>query len=86
VIDSSAHPIWSKICSGTNSNKWMDSARVTIEVWDKISSTITNFVGGASITIAQLMANGDSHKEIKLALAGGAQSGSVFTRVTWTPA
>jgi len=51
-----------------------------------VSSTKNNFIGGASLTIPQLVANGDSHKEIALPLAGGAGSGKIYVRVTWTAA
>jgi len=84
VIESSAHPVWQKVCTGLNNNKYTDSSKVIFEVWDKISSNNNNFIGGASLTIQELIAKGESHKEIKMALIGG-QSASVFVRVTWTP-
>ncbi len=85
VINGTLHPVWSAVCTGSHSFQWVDQARVTFEVWDQISTTSNNFVGGASLTIPQMVANGDNHKEIALPLAGGPGSGKIYARVTWTP-
>ncbi len=84
TISGTLHPVWSAVCEGSHKFQWTDQSRVTFEVWDMISSTKNNFVGGASLTIPQLIANGDSHKEIPLPLAGGTVSGKIYVRVTWT--
>jgi hypothetical protein len=83
VIESSAHPVWQKVCTGLNNNKYTDSSKVFFEVWDKISSNNNNFIGGASLTIQELIVKEESHREIKMALIGG-QSASVFVRVFYS--
>jgi hypothetical protein len=83
VIESSAHPVWQKVCTGLNNNKYTDSSKVIFEVWDKISSNNNNFIGGASLTIQELIVKEESHREIKMALIGG-QSASVFVRVFYS--
>ncbi len=83
VIESSAHPVWQKVCTGLNNNKYTDSSKVIFEVWDKISSNNNNFIGGASLTIQELIAKEESHREIKMALTGG-QSATVFVRVFYS--
>jgi len=86
AINGTLHPVWTAVCTGSHTYKWIDGARVTFEVWDQISTTNNNFIGGASLTIQQLLTNGDSHKEIALPLAGGPGSGKIYVRVTWTAA
>lgn len=65
----------------------MPDSRVTFEVWDNHGTGAANkeFMGGASLTIAQLLSHGDSHKELHLALQGGHWAGQMNARVTWTP-
>lgn len=86
TMNSTIHPIWQQSCTSPKTNKWLNTTRITLEIWDQLSTTTTNFVGGAAVNITQLLTNGDNNKEIQLALAGGSQSGKIWTKITWTPA
>jgi Ca2+-dependent lipid-binding protein len=85
TMNNTVHPIWQQACTSPKTNKWLNTTRITVEVWDQLSASTTNFIGGAAVNITQLLANGDNNKEIQLALAGGSQSGKIWTKIIWTP-
>jgi len=86
TVSASIHPIWQQMCTSAVTNRWTNGTRVSVEVWDQLSTSMTNFIGGASLVISQLLTNGDNNKELPLALSGGSQSGKIWIQVQWTPA
>src|SRR5699024_7384652 len=85
IIQNSAYPIWNSICSGSGNLLFVEDARVTFEVFDNFATGSQVFLGGASLTIPQLLSHGDNHKRLHLALIGGHVAGQINARVTWTP-
>jgi len=86
TMNNTIHPIWQQSCTSPKTNKWLNTTRISFEIWDQLSTTTTNFIGGAAVNITQLLTNGDNNKEIQLALAGGAQSGKIWAKIVWTAA
>ena len=84
---STSHPYWNDVCAGSGKYLFVSDSRVSFEVWDSHGTGAANkiFLGGASLTIPQLLSHGDNHRELHLGLTGGSASGSVVGRVTWTP-
>ena len=85
IIQNSNYPIWNSICSGSGNLLFVEDARVTFEVFDNFATGSQVFLGGASLTIPQLLSHGDNHKRLHLALIGGHVAGQINARVTWTP-
>ena len=85
VATSTNHPNWHSVCAGSGKYMFVDQSRVSIEVWDHHGQGNNVFMGGASLTIPQMLNHGDNHREINLSLTGGHASGQVTTRITWTP-
>jgi len=86
TVSNTLHPIWQQGCTSSQANRWTNETRVSVEIWDQLSTTMTNFIGGASLVISQMLKNGDNNKELPLALSGGSQSGKIWIQVQWTPA
>ena len=87
VVPSTTLPTWHSVCAGSGKYLFVSDARVSFEVWDNHGEGAANkiFLGGASVTIPQLLSHGDNHKQLHLALTGGHTAGQVNAIVTWTP-
>ncbi|KAH9409539.1 hypothetical protein TYRP_010549, partial [Tyrophagus putrescentiae] len=85
TVPSSTFPVWKSICSGSGKLLFVEQSRVTFEVFDNFATGNQVFVGGASLTIPQLLSHGDNHKRLHLALVGGHIAGQINARVTFSP-
>ncbi|KAH9395557.1 hypothetical protein TYRP_020584 [Tyrophagus putrescentiae] len=85
-VNNSLNPVWNSVCAKSGKHLFVQESRVSIELWDNHGVGAANkvFLGGVSLTIPQLLSQGDSHRELHLSLAGGVASGLLNFRVTWT--
>ncbi|KAJ6225738.1 hypothetical protein RDWZM_004283 [Blomia tropicalis] len=85
VITNSDYPHWNSICTGSDALRFVEQSRVIFEVFDNFNGDRQTFLGGASITIPQLLSHGDNNKQLHLALSGGLIASQINCRITWTP-
>ena len=83
-LGDSNYPQWKEICSGTGKYVFVEDARVTMEVWDHKGQGNNQFIGGATLTIDQMLDHADNNRVINMAMAGG-NPGQITMRITYTP-
>ena len=84
-IEDNNSPYWEQSCEPIPVNKFNQSSTLlTVEVYDNEVIADDEFIGGADITVLEVIENGNNGKPFDLELSGP-YSGSITLNITWTP-
>jgi hypothetical protein len=85
IIPSTKNPVWSFITRGTRDHIWSIDSELIFQLWDHVTSTYNNYIGGGIVTIQHLISGGNNNKAIIIPINGGIYSAKITAHVTWTP-